>query len=458
MRKKALLALMLAATLLLSGCALIAKDAAVDNAQEILRLGDQVFTKAEVKEQVDQQLYYNSYMSYYSGQSFDSTDPANIASAQDTVIRSLKNRMTIAAKAKELGMDQLTDEDLEEIKKEAQEDYDANLEYMKKNLQAENEGLEGEALDAAALKEIEDSKLTLDDLVTTITEQKISDRVREFVVKDVAVSDAEIEEEYNSRVESSKGSYGENAASYASAVNNGSTIYYAPAGVRRVKQILTKFKDEDQTAINDANTKLTEANTARTAAQAKIDSANEHLKTEGISEEDKAAEEANLSAAQQELEEADKALIDAGKAVDDATNKAFENIDADTDAILAALDAGEDWQKLMDEKNQDSGMKNNEKGYAVSADMTSFDKAFVEAAMALEKIGDHSGKIKGTSYGYYIIRYESDEKEGPADLETVKETISSALLKTKQNNTYNDTVAQWVEEAGIKVDLNALKN
>ena len=40
----------------------------------------------------------------------------------------------------------------------------------------------------------------------------------------------------------------------------------------------------------------------------------------------------------------------------------------------------------------------------------------------------------------------------------MKETISSALLSTKQNETYNTTVDQWVEEAGIKVDMNALKD
>ena len=112
----------------------------------------------------------------------------------------------------------------------------------------------------------------------------------------------------------------------------------------------------------------------------------------------------------------------------------------------------------MDEKNQDPGMEDNEKGYAVAADMTSFDTAFVEAAMALEKPGDYSGKVKGGSYGYYIIRYEGDEPEGPIALDEVKEKISSALLSTRQNTVYNETVEKWVEEAGIKVDLDALKD
>ena len=69
-----------------------------------------------------------------------------------------------------------------------------------------------------------------------------------------------------------------------------------------------------------------------------------------------------------------------------------------------------------------------------------------------------SDKVKGSSYGYYIIRYDSDEAEGAVSLDDVKETISSALLSTKQNEAYNAAVDQWVEEAGIKVDMNALKD
>ena len=57
MRKKALLAAMMALVLLLSSCALVVKDEAVDNATEIIRMGDQVITKDKVKEQVELALY-----------------------------------------------------------------------------------------------------------------------------------------------------------------------------------------------------------------------------------------------------------------------------------------------------------------------------------------------------------------------------------------------------------------
>ena len=416
MRKKALLALMLVLTLLLSGCTLIVKDQAMDNATEIIRMGDRVVTKKEVKEQVDSVLQYNEYMYSMMGQSYDVTDPQVIASAQEEAIDDLKKDLTLTAKAKELGLDQLTAEEEETVKTKAQEDYDSAVEYVKTNELA-GAGLEGEELDKA---------------------------VTDYLVAREVTLDAYTESERKTVI---------------AAANNGTTLYYTPAGVRRVKQILIKFKEEDQTAIDEAQKRVTDANTAVTTAEAKVTAAQSTLEIDGIDEETETQAKSDLEAANKELEEASKELEEANKAVTDATEKAFENITAEADEVLASVKAeGADWQAIMDEKNQDPGMKNNEKGYAVAAGMTNFDSAFVDAAMALAKPGDISDKVRGTSYGYYIIRYESDEAEGATPLDDVKETISSALLSTKQNEVYNTTVNQWVEEAGIKVDLNALKD
>ncbi|QTE74127.1 peptidylprolyl isomerase [Clostridiales bacterium FE2010] len=457
MRKKALLALMMAAILLLSGCALIKKDQAVDDATEIIRMGDQVITKKEVLAQAEQELYDQYSMYSMFNYSYDVTDPANIQAAKDAAVDTLKTNLALTAKAKELGLDQLSDEELESVKTTAQANLDSVIASAKAYVEGGSE-MDETALAEAAAKMAEDAGYTLDAYIAQGTTDAISAKLKEYAVKDVAVTDEEIQAEYDSRVESHKSTYSESAGTWASAANNNSTLYYTPAGVRRVKQILIKFKDEDKTAIDDAKTKLNDANTAVTTAQAKVDAAQGTVDTEGISDEDKAKAEETLSAAKQELEDADKALLAANQAVTEATDKAFANIDEKADAVLAQLaEEGADWQKIMDENNEDEGMKDNEKGYAVATGMTNFDAAFVDAAMALEKIGDISPKTKG-SYGYYIIRYESDEAEGPVALDAVKETLSSSLLTTKQNDAYEATKAQWVDEAGIKVDLNALKD
>ena len=457
MRKKALLALMMAAILLLSGCALIKKDQAVDDATEIIRMGDQVITKKEVLAQAEQELYNQYSMYSMFNYPYDVTDPANIQAAKDAAVDALKTNLALTAKAKELGLDQLSDEELGAVKTTAQENLNSMVESAKAYVEGGSE-MDETALTEAAAKMAEEAGYTLDAYIAQGTSDAISAKLKEYAVKDVAVTDEEIQAEYDSRVESHKTTYSESAGTWASAANNNSTLYYTPAGVRRVKQILVKFKDEDKAAIDDAKTKLNDANTAVTTAQAKVDAAQGTVDTEGISDEDKAKAEETLSAAKQELEDADKALLAANQAVTEATDKAFANIDEKADAVLAQLaEEGADWQKIMDENNEDEGMKDNEKGYAVATGMTNFDAAFVDAAMALEKIGDISPKTKG-SYGYYIIRYESDEAEGPVALDAVKETLSSSLLTTKQNDAYEATKAQWVDEAGIKVDLNALKD
>lgn len=457
MRKKALLALMMAAVLLLSGCALIQKDQAVDDATEIIRMGDKVYTKIQVKAAAQQELINKAQTYSMLGYAYDMTDPANIAEAQEAAVKALKEDLTLTAKAAELGFDQLTDEELEAVKTKAQESYDNMVNTAKQYVEGKDE-MDEAALTEAAVKMAEDAGYTMENRTESATKDAVSAKLKEYAVKDVAVTDEEIQAEYDSKVESNKETYAENAASWAAAANNGyTTLYYTPAGVRRVKQILVKFTEEDQTAIKDANTKLSDANTARSAAQDKVDAAQKVLDTEGITDEVKTQAEADLAAANQELDEADKALLAANQAVTDATDKAFANIDEKADAVVAQLAEGGDWQKLTDEYNEDTGMKDNEKGYAVAAGMNGFDAAFVDAAMALEKIGDVSPKTKG-QYGYYIIRYESDEAEGPVALDTLKETISSSLLNTKQNDTYKATLAQWVEEAGIKVDMNALKD
>ena len=452
MRKKALLAALMAMIMLLSGCTLIVKDEAVDNATPVITMGDQVVTKAQVKTLAN--YYLNMYSSYGL---IDASDPASVTSMQEQAVEALKENLVLDAKAKELGLDQLTDEELETVKADAQKSLDSMIDSAKGYVEGAD-GMDEEAIAQAAAKMVEDAGYSLDSYIEEETKEKISAKLKDFVTKDVAVTDEEIQAEYDSKVESAKESYAENAGSWATAANNGSTLYYTPAGVRRVKQILVKFKDEDKTAIDDANKQLTDANTAVTTAQAKVDSAQSAVDTEGISDEDKTKAEETLSAAKQELDDADKAVLAATEAVTAATDKAFANIDEKTDAVLALLaEENADWQKIMDENNEDDGMKNNEKGYAIAADMTGFDSAFVEAAMALAKPGDISPKTKGV-YGYYIIRYESDEAEGPVSLEDVKETISSSLLSSKKTETYNTTVDQWVEEAGIKVDLNALKD
>jgi foldase protein PrsA len=192
-----------------------------------------------------------------------------------------------------------------------------------------------------------------------------------------------------------------------------------------------------------------------TQASSKVTAAQQILDDADAPEEDKTKAQADLEAAQAELEEANKAVTE-------ATDAAYAAIDAEADEVLKQLKDGADWETLMAEKTQDPGMQAGretaETGYAVAEGMTSFDSVFVDAAMALKAVGDVSDKTRGGSNGYYIIKYFADQAEGAIPLDTVKDTLHDTLLSSQQTSHYNETVDAWVAEAGIKADMNALKD
>ena len=449
MKKKALLAILLVATLLLSSCNLIKKDEAVDTATVILKLGEKEITKSEVQDTTQNVLaeYYQYYAMLY-GQQIDLTDKSLIASAQSEAITRLKQDMVLRAKAAELGLDQLTDEETAQAKEAAENDLENAKSYIRDYYLTEDQkALEGEELEAAIQEQLDGMGVTLDTYLAEETDSIIDQKVHDYAVKDVEVSDDEVKAAYDEKVAADEEKYKEDASAWTSRDRSGTTLYYTPAGIRRVRQILIKFTDEDQAAVDEANTKVSEANSKVTAAQAIIDN-------EETSEEDKAKAQEDLTAAQAELDAANEAL-------QAATDAGYANVEAEADAVLEALKENPDsWDDLVKEKNGDPGMKegavNAERGYSVCTGMSGFDTAFVDAAMALSSIGDVSDKVRGSSNGWYIIKYAGDVAEGAVDYDSVKDAIHDDLLSDKKDEVYTEAVTKWIEEAGIKEDLGAL--
>lgn len=461
MKKQALLALMLALTLILTGCTLVQKDPEVDAATEIVRMGDRVVTKGEFQDQVNYQLNYMSYLYSMYGYSFDPTSADAVADAQNTVLESFKTDLVSRAKIAEMGLDQLTEEEQKSVQEKAEESYQSDLDYIISSDYADSE-LSDEEKAEKAKADMEKLGRTMDKALENAKDTVLQEKLRAEIVKDVKVTEEEIQADYDSKVTSAKESYISNAGGWATAANQGSsTLYYTPAGVRYVKQILVKFTEEDQPKVDEANQKVTDAQKKVTDAESKQSTAQATLDSETATEDEKNTAQADLEAAQNELKDAQAELETAQAEADAVLEKAFANIDEAADGILKELEEGADWDTLMAERTQDPGMQSGvtaERGYAVSADMTSFDSAFVEAAMSLEKVGDISGKIRGNTYGYYIIRYVGDAQEGPIALDEVKDTIEADLLSTKQDTTFTDTLKSWVDAAEFKVDLNPLKN
>lgn len=477
MQKKALLALLLALMMTLSGCALIQKDMEVDRSTVIIRVGDTVFTKGEIQDEVNYQLAYMSY--YYSmfGLSFDVTNPDNVADVRSQVIDMLVENAVLEAKAAELGLDQMTEEEQQEITARADEAWENNRETIRNSYFSDTE-LEGEELDAAIDERADEMGVTYDLVMENQTKAYALEKLRASITDPVTVTDEELQARFDERVESAKNTYASNLSSYGVSVNNGSTVYYRPAGYRMVKQILIRFAEEDSEAIDGYRSGLTAANNTVTSQQnllssLAVDNVDELVSQVAVTLDPETGDvtAATASFTGELSEEAIAAVEELAKAqaqqafytnkVEEATRTAFANIAEEADEVLAQLEAGADWDELSAEHNDDPGMQagamNAETGYAVCEGFTSFDAAFTTAAMAIPKVGLWSDKTQG-SYGYYIIQYTSEVEEGPVALDDVREVISSEVLDEKQNAAYEAQVAEWVTEANAKIDLNALKD
>ena len=441
MQKKTLLALLLALTVLLSGCALVTVDSAKDNARVIVDVNGETVNKAVIKAAVDNQIstyeYYNQlYSSYYGISDLYSTDEATVTSE---IIDSYVNQLVSQQKAKELGLYEMTEEEQAEIDTTGKENYDTFIQSVISTYMP-GSTLEGDELTAAAEKYVADNAVTtvdgrstLADFVASAADAKAVEKLSDYMIKDVAVTDEEIQADFDAKVESAKADYEADPNAYGTAVNAGSTVYYAPAGYRMVKHILVKVSDEDSAATTEKQTALAAAQTALTDAQSALDAA---------------AEDADKTALQAAVDEAQKAVDEAQAAYDEAQAAGMSNAKAKADEIYAQVTAeGADFDAVLADNNSDTGMPVN--GYAIREGFTSFVESFTNGAMALEKVGDVSEPVEST-YGYHIIKYVSDVAEGPVDLETVKDGISSALLTTKQNETTAATLAQYVSEAKVK--------
>jgi foldase protein PrsA len=130
--------------------------------------------------------------------------------------------------------------------------------------------------------------------------------------------------------------------------------------------------------------------------------------------------------------------------------------------IYDRIKAGEDYDKLLEEFNQDSGMTSNPDGYifSVDEDNTTFPKAFSNAAFEME-FGEV--RIVQTNMGYHIMkRYEfMTEEVTDRDVEVtlIENMMSSEVseildgLKERIGVTYNNTVLTNLSSPNIKVKV-----
>lgn len=127
---------------------------------------------------------------------------------------------------------------------------------------------------------------------------------------------------------------------------------------------------------------------------------------------------------------------------------AAEGETKDVDAIVAEIEQkladGADFDALIEEYNEDEGMKQEayKNGYLLSeANADKYYPEFSEAALKLQ-IGEVSAPVP-SSAGVHIIKKTAAVDTTPVTFEAVKEKVKTQLLTEKQNKLYADAVEQW---------------
>lgn len=138
----------------------------------------------------------------------------------------------------------------------------------------------------------------------------------------------------------------------------------------------------------------------------------------------------------------------------DYSNEKKAEIGEKAQRVYERVMNGEDFDKLLDEFNEDTGMVTNPDGYVFSSDDTSYVPLFVETAFDMQP-GDV--RIIQTYMGYHIIKkysFTDDDTFAPENekalIENMKSTEASDLLdelKERIGVTYNNTV---LEELSVK--------
>lgn len=445
MKKRMLLALLLAAVLLLTGgCSLIVKDPEVDKQTVILEVNGQTFLKGEVQPMVEEELEYQQYVYQYQyGMPLDVNDPEVTSYIKEEVIQNLIRQAVLEQKLAESGYTTFTEEEKAAAMESAQAQYESYIEEITAGYLADSD-LTGDALRAEAERILaEEQRITLEQLAEYEELNVADEKLYQQITGDAAVTEEELLAAYEARVETAKSDYEYDPQYFDMDMSSGGAVYYRPAGYRYVKHILLGYTEEEKTAIAALEAKLEEAQTALSDLEVQVASGDVLPDDEAYLANHALAEEA-LLAAEREL--------------DAAVEAAAAALMPRVEEVQAAIAAGEDFDALIGEYGEDPGMEAEPaktQGYMVGESSTNYVDAFRDGAMALSQAGDVSEPVR-SEYGMHLIKYVADVEEGPVPFEEVKEQLHKTVLEEEKNRIYNETVNAWVEEADVKTYLKRL--
>lgn len=341
-------------------------------------------------------------------------------------VQTLIREAVIEQKAAEMGLDQIDDDTMATLTEQAASSFESYITSVSSYFTGDD--VTEEETREQSISYLESVGYSQESILESIIDSYVGEQVYNEIIKDVAVTDEDIQTTYDDLVATQESTFTSDS-SYNSSRNNGDLIVWNPEGYRAVKHVLIKFTDDQATRYSDLNSTLSSLNAELESVQNPAEE----------TEETQDAEEARAP-------EAIQADIDAAQAEMDAL---YEELMPTAQEIVDKFNAGTPFADLIAEYNEDPGMQNEPtatNGYAVSANSTTWDPAFTAGAMSIESVGGISEPVRG-QYGIHIILYESDIPAGAVDLESVRAEIETSALDTKLSDTYNTVINDWIAAA-----------
>ncbi len=403
MRFIKVIAVILAFGIIFAGCNMVEVNEERDREVVAAKVNDEIITKGEVLDSVESQL--QMYIAYGLYPEDFATNPDYeeyytevINGTLDAFVDSKVEEIT----AQQRGCYEFTAEERAAMDEDINTTLDTYAEMYATVLSADEAYAEmtEEEIKEYALANLDvffeenEYGITKQDIIDNVEDTEALDNLFEMTTSSVEVTEDEVKAQYDTYVEESKAAYEDGTANVEDDAANGETIYYMPENVRMAQHILIMIPQEVQDNIAALRT----------------------------------AED------------------------DDVANLMYQNALADIyDAAYAAYGravAGEDFELLIEELGEDSGMETNDY-YVVSYPTQNYVEEFAEGLFALENVGDISEPI-ATEYGYHIIKYYGDMESGPIAYDDVRDGIYEEMLSERKQAYYDEQFLIWEEGMDIK--------
>ena len=408
------IALILALALTATGCSLVSVDEDKDRAQVIATVDGTDITKGEVMDTISMNAIAYGYPAdyFFSEEVADQLEDIKRSALDQVILETV-----IESKAKELGLNEFSDEELVSFTSQAEEYITSVKGQLELQVVQEFEAMGLTAEEAEVNSEIQrrlDEWLagfatTEEEFPKLFKNEEVFLRVQDYLFGDIEVSEEEVKSFYDTSLKEQEEALVKSPEFYEFYIQAGTLMVYEPFATNYVRHILVSILEEDQ----------------------------------GLSTE---AQSLNYSAETDEEKNAAMSIMD----------PAFKNILPKIEEIQQKIADGEDFGALIEEYGEDPGMESNPEGYAVKTGEGIYVQSFEDAAMALTTPGQKSEPVK-SFFGYHILELISIDPAGAIPYEDVQASIQQKLLNDEQTKTWTEKTDEWVAATEVVEYLNKLK-